>query len=86
MLQVFGRDGKRDRVANSFVEAVVGAIAEERRLLIVGTLIKIVAEFVMNHGEVLVLLLDAHLDAQVLDVVNVPSACDGRPLRGRAAW
>ena len=42
-LQVFGRDGKRDRVADGFVETVVGATAEEGRLFVVRTLVEIVA-------------------------------------------
>ena len=72
LLQVIGRDGKLDRVADRFVEAVVGAIAEEEGLLVIGALIVVVAELVIDGEEILAGRLDAHLDAQIIDVVDVP--------------
>ena len=42
--QIFRGDGKRDGVAHGLVETVVRAASEERRLLVVGALVKIVAE------------------------------------------
>ena len=48
--QVLGRDGERDGVADGFVEAVVGAVAEAGRLLVVGALIEVVAQFVVDRA------------------------------------
>ena len=56
------------------MEPVVGAVAEEERLLAVGALVEVVAELVVDGDEVLAVDLDAHLDAQVLVVVHVPGA------------
>jgi hypothetical protein len=43
LLQVFWRHGESDGVADCFVEAIVGAIAEEEGLRVVRTLVEIVA-------------------------------------------
>ena len=66
--------GERDGVADGFVETVVGAVAEEGRLLVVGALIEVVAQLVVNREEVFAGDLDAHLDAEVVDVIDVPGA------------
>ncbi len=71
-LQIRGRDGKRDRVADGLVKTVVGAATEEERLLVVGALIEVVTKLVMHGGEVVGVDLDAHLHAQVVDGVEVP--------------
>src|SRR5580704_10093137 len=73
-LQVFRRDGERDGVANGFVEAVVGAATEERRQLVVGALVVIVAKLVVDDAEIFLRNLDAHLDAQVVLLIHVPGA------------
>src|SRR5664279_4546015 len=39
--EVFRRDRERDRIADGFVEAVVGALAEEVRLTVVGALVAV---------------------------------------------
>ena len=72
--QVLGRDRERDGVADRLVEAVVGAVAEQHRLLVVGALVEVVAQLVVDGGEVLRRGLDAHLDAQIVQVVDVPGA------------
>ena len=72
--QVFGRDGERDGVADGLVEAVVGAVAEEQRQLLVGALVEVVAELVVDGDEVFGGDLDAHLHAQVVHDVDVPGA------------
>ena len=72
--EVLGRHRQRDGVADRLVEAVVGAVAEEHRQILVGALIEVVAELVVDRREVLVGRLDAHLDAQVLVEIDVPRA------------
>ncbi len=54
------------------MEAVVGAVAEDHRQLVVGALIVVVPELVVDRREVLGVDVDAHLDAQVIDAVHVP--------------
>ena len=70
--QIFRRDRQRDRVADRLVKAVVGAVAEEHRLPLVGALVEVVSQLVVDGGEVFGGRLDAHLDAQVVQVVDVP--------------
>ena len=69
-----GVTDKRDRVADRFVETVVGAVPKQHGQFVVGALIKIMTEFVMDRSEVFFRRLDTHLDAQVLDVIDVPGA------------
>ena len=69
-----GRDGESDGVADRFVETVVGAILEERRLGVVGALVEIVAEFVVDHAEVFFGDLNAHFDAKIVLGIDVPGA------------
>ena len=49
-------------------------LAVEQRELVVGPLVVVVAQLVVDRLEVLGVDLDAHLDAQVVDVVDVPGA------------
>ena len=56
------------------MEAVVRAVAEEHRQILVGALIEVVPELVVDRREVVGRLLDAHLDAQVALEVDVPRA------------
>ena len=72
--EILRRHRQRDRVADRLVEAVVGAVAEDRRLILVRALIEVVPEPVVNRREILGRLLDAHLDAEVVDVIDVPRA------------
>src|SRR6185312_3136779 len=48
-LQICRCDGQRDGVADRFMETIVRSVAKEHRLLVVGALIEVVAEFVV-HG------------------------------------
>ncbi len=74
LLQIFGRDRQRDRVADRLVESVVGAVPEDHRQAVIGALIEVVAELVMDRREVLGRLVDAHLDAEVVRQVDIPGA------------
>ena len=56
------------------MEAVIRAVAEEEWKLVVGPLIKVVSELVMDRGEVFRFRLDAHLNTQVIHVIDVPGA------------
>ena len=72
--QVLRRHRQRDRIADRFVEAVIGAVAEQERLLVIGALIEVVTQLVMDGREILACNIDAHFDAQVFYVVDVPGA------------
>ena len=50
--QIFRRDRQRDEVADRLVEAVVGAVQVEEGLLVVGALVIVVAELVVDGDEV----------------------------------
>jgi len=56
------------------VKTIVGAIAEEKWLVIVGALIEVVPELVMNGAEVVGIDLDAHFEPQVLYLIDIPGA------------
>ena len=86
LLQVIGRNGKRDGVADGFVETVIGAILEKRRLIFVGALVEIVAEFVVDGVEVFGRRMDADFDAQIVLRCRCPRRWRGRPRRDRRAW
>ena len=51
--EVFRRDRQRQCVPDGLVEPVVGAVAQERWQCVVGAVVKIVPEFVVNGFEVL---------------------------------
>ena len=70
--QIFRRDVQRDEIADGFVEAVIGAVAIEERLLIVGALVEVVAELVVDGLKMFGVDLDALLHAEVFHVVDVP--------------
>jgi hypothetical protein len=55
------------------VESVVGAVAEKEWLLIVSSLVEVVPELVVDRCKVLGRGLNAHLDTQIVHVVDVPS-------------
>ena len=73
-VQILRRNGERDGIADGLMKAVIGAVLEQKRLVLVGALVKIVAEFVMHGDEIHVAHLDAHLDPQIVLVVDVPGA------------
>ena len=56
------------------MEAVVGAALEEEGLVLIGALVEIVAQFVVDGDEVFAADLDAHLQAKIVEVVDVPCA------------
>src|SRR5205823_12943842 len=74
LYQILGRDGERDGIANRLMEAIIGAVAEGWRLPVVGALVKVVTQFVVDGEEVFNADLDAHLEAQVVERVDVPGA------------
>ncbi|KIQ98243.1 hypothetical protein TI01_0233 [Lysobacter sp. A03] len=73
-LQVLRGHGQHDRVADGFVEAVVGPGLEQRRLVVVGHVVIHVAQLVVDGGELFLVGLDAHLGAHVALHVHVPRA------------
>ncbi len=56
------------------MESGVRAPLEQRGLILVSALIIVVPELVIDHLELVVGLLDTHLDAQVVAAVEVPGA------------
>src|SRR3546814_19264634 len=68
--QILRGDRERDEIADRFVEAVVRAVQIEERLFVIGALVIIVAEFVVDGGEVVGIHLDAHLAADIVLVVD----------------
>ncbi len=85
VLQVLGRDAERDGVADGLVEAVVGAVAGRGTAACCRRVVEVVPELVVDGDEVLLRVLDAHLDAQIVDAGRRPRRWRGRRLRGRAA-
>ena len=73
-LQILRRHGQRDRIADCLVEAGVRTALEYRWLTLVGTLVIVVAELVINRAQLIVGLFDAHLDAQVVTAIQAPGA------------
>ena len=67
-------NGKGDRVPDPLVKPTVGSILKEERLLVVGPLVDVVSQFVMDSGKVFTGDVDAHLDPEVFDAVHVPGA------------
>ena len=67
-------DGQRHRVADGFMEAIVSAIAIEKRLARIGHLVIVVTKLMMHYGEIFLRNLNAHLESHVLFVVDVPGA------------
>src|SRR5439155_15490140 len=50
--QIAGRERvERGKIPDRLVEAVVGAISEQDRLVLIGALVEVMAEFVMRHVE-----------------------------------
>ena len=74
MFQVFRRDRQRDRVADGLVKSVIRAVYEQRREIVVGALVKIMAELVVYGREIFRGRFDAHFDPQVILIIDVPGA------------
>ena len=74
LVQILGRHRQRDGVADGFVEAVVGAVLEQERLVLVGALVEVVAQLVMDGDEILAADLDAHLQAQIVLELSMSQA------------
>ena len=70
--EIFWRNRERDRIADCLVEPVIGAILEQEALVLVGALIIVVAELVVDGGEVVAIHLDAHLDANIVLGIDIP--------------
>ena len=56
------------------METVVGAALIQERLFLVRAEVEVMAQLVVNGAKIVVGLLGAHLDAQVVQVVDVPRA------------
>src|SRR5690606_38938541 len=54
------------------MKAVMRTFAEQDVLLVIRALVEVVAEFVVNGLKVLRVDLRAHLDAQIVDAIDVP--------------
>ena len=58
---------------------------KQRRLVLVGALVKVVSQFVMDGDEIFAANLDAHLHPQIVFVVDVPCAGVAHDVAIRAA-
>src|SRR5215475_12212059 len=56
------------------MKAIVSAVLKECGLVFVSALVIIVAEFVVDSDKVLIANLNAHLEPDILMVINVPRA------------
>lgn len=56
------------------MEAIIGAVFEKERLLLIGPLVHVVAEFMVNRDEIDIANLQADFDAEIVLVVDVPGA------------
>ena len=74
LLQILGRHRQRDGVADRLVKSVIGAVPKQKRLLIVGALVEVMSQLVMDGGEILSRNLDARLDPHIVHLIHIPSA------------
>src|SRR3954462_6739859 len=56
------------------MKAVVRAVSQNDRQRAIGTLVEVVTELVMDRREILGVHVDAHLDAHVALIVDIPRA------------
>src|SRR5260221_14250326 len=56
------------------METVIGAVAKEEGLGLVGALIVVMTQFVVDGNKIFVANLNAHLEANILVKINVPRA------------
>src|SRR5664279_1471174 len=54
------------------MEAVVRAVAKKKRLLVIGALVEVMPQFVMNRCEVVGIDFNTHLHTQIVGRINVP--------------
>ncbi len=64
-VQISERHRQSERIADRFMKARVGSVAEDERLSSVAQVVVDVAELVMQDAEVLLVDIDAHLQAYV---------------------
>src|SRR3954464_6649028 len=57
------------------MKSIIRAVLEERRLMGVRPLVVVMPKLVMNGGKVFCRDLNAHLQPDILLIVDVPSAC-----------
>src|SRR5580692_13160394 len=56
------------------METIIRAVLEQEWLVLVGALVHVVPKLVMNGDEVDIANLDAHLDSQIVEVIDIPRA------------
>jgi hypothetical protein len=56
------------------VKSIVSAVSKKNGLIVVGALIEVVTKLVVDRIEVLGGDVDAHLDAQIIDIIDIPGA------------
>src|SRR5438128_1946507 len=56
------------------METVIGAVLKQRGLVLVSPLVEVMSQFMVDGDKILVADLNAHLQAHVILVVNVPRA------------
>ncbi len=56
------------------METVIGAITKQHGLLVVGALVEVVSQFVMDGVEIFRSDVDAHLDPEIINVIDIPRA------------
>src|SRR3546814_4015955 len=68
----------------SFMKAVIGSVQIVIRLLLIGPLIIIVAKLMMNSNEIVAINLGAHLDTDIVLVVDITGTgvADDLPILG----
>src|SRR3546814_12327967 len=66
------------------MKAVIGSVQIEIRLLLIGPLIIIVAKLMMTSNEIVAINLGAHLDTDIVLVVDIPGTgvADDLPILG----
>src|SRR5262249_1696586 len=70
--EILWSDRQSDCISDSLVETIVSAVAEQHRLAVVGALIEVVSQFVVDRTEIFCRNVNAHLDSEVIDVIEVP--------------
>ena len=73
-MQVFRSHREGHGIANGLVEPVIGAALEKVRLVFIGAEVEGVPQFVVHGDKVFAPNLDAHFQADVFLVVDVPGA------------
>ena len=74
LFQILGSHGECNGVTDRLVEAVVGAILEQRRLLFIGTLIEVVTKLMVHGHKIFTLHFKTGLEPKIILAINVPGA------------